>query len=186
MEPTNESRTAALLEALAAGNAEAFEDIFTYFYSELKLVAASKMRQERVGHTLGATGLLHETFLRLSVRLPDLSRQTRGLFFGIAARAMEQILIERARLKRLAREPLLIDQVLDDLESDGTDLLALNEALAELNRLNQKQAQAIRLQFFAGLEVQEIADTLGGSKRTTEADLRLARAWLRAKLTPLE
>ena len=144
------------------------------------------MAGERIGHTLQPTALVHEAYLRL-VGDENVEWQNRAHFFGAAARAMRRILIDRARYhareKRgggREREPL--DAVDVELESRSVDLVALDEALVELEKRDPRMAEIVQLRFFGGLGVEEAAASLGVSERTIKREWSVARAWLYQRL----
>jgi RNA polymerase sigma factor (TIGR02999 family) len=173
-----------LLEEIAAGNAQAKGKLFEYVYEELYRMARRHMRNERPGHSLGATGLVHEVYLRLSG--PALERH-RAYFFGAAAKAMYRILVEHARRSRAhhaGRVPL--DVVLDELEgTHRIKMLDLHEALVQLKGYGERgrrQHDVVVQRFFGGLPWKEIAANLGVAVTTVEKDWQAARAWLHARL----
>jgi len=155
-------------------------------YQRLRALAASYLRRQRPGHTLQPTALVHEAYARLlrSGRFGDLAP---GPFMVVAARAMRSVLIDHARrrtaLKRgksSRREPL--DEIVDLYEQRAVDLLALDEALSKLARIDTDQVRVIELRFFGGLTEEETAETLGVSARTVGRIWRRARAWLRCEM----
>ncbi len=166
-------------------------------YDELRRIAASYMRRERPGHTLQATALVNEAFLRLSSERPR-HFQNRTHFLAIAALSMRQILVQRARAHRAAKRGgarLLVP--LDDLHAVpsqaagapvGTstpadiDVLALDEALLRLAALDEEQARIVELRYFGGLTIEETADVVGVSPATVKRQWAMARAWLKRAL----
>jgi RNA polymerase sigma factor (TIGR02999 family) len=172
-----------ILSAIEQGDPHAAEQLLPLVYDELRKLAAQKLVQEAPGQTLQATALVHEAYLRLIG--PDHSQHwdTRGHFFAAAAEAMRRILINRARdknrLKRGGdRKRLNLDQLaaVDDATDD--DLVALDEALEQLARVNLPCAELVKLRFFAGLNLDEVAASLGISRRTADRYWAFARAWL--------
>jgi RNA polymerase sigma factor (TIGR02999 family) len=157
-------------------------------YDELRQLAGARLRQAPAGQTLQPTALVHEAFLRLQNR----DRQTwngRRHFFGAAARAMHDILVERARARSRQKrgggaEHVDVDDIADAIAIDepDVDMLALSEALARLLREDAPKHELVMLRYFAGLEQQEIAELLGVSLRTVERDWRFTRAWLKEAL----
>lgn len=162
-------------------------ELVSQLYDELRELAAARMRTLPPGHTLQATALVNEAFLRIQSR-GDKTWQGRRHFFGAAARAMHDILVERARARqRLKRgggqQPVPLDT---DLQADALalpepdiDVLALSEALADMAKEDPRGHELVMLRFFAGLENAEIAAVLGTSERTVGRDWQFARAWLK-------
>jgi RNA polymerase sigma factor (TIGR02999 family) len=177
-----------LLHAVAAGDREAAAALLPRVYDELRRLAEARLRRLPPGQTLQATALVHEAWLALVGR-GDPGWSGRGHFFGAAARAMREILIDQARrkaaLKRggeLARADLDLDlQPADGLP--GEDLLALDAALTRLEHAHPDRAQVVLLRWFAGLGEAEIAEVLGVTPRTVERAWRFARAYLHAALS---
>jgi RNA polymerase sigma factor (TIGR02999 family) len=191
--PARDPRTlqaTRLLEAAAAGEPRAAEELLPLVYEELHELARSHMAREPAGHTLQATALVHEAYLRLlgpGERAPA-RWSGRGHFFAAAARAMRRILVERARRQRrirhggeLGRVELTESVALGDEER--FDLLALDGALARLETLDARRAQVVMLRYFAGLSVEEAAAALDVSPATVKADWSFARAWLHRELS---
>jgi RNA polymerase sigma factor (TIGR02999 family) len=182
-EPTVVTR---LLERARNGDRDALTALLPYVYDELRRVARNAMRRERPGQTLQATALVHEAWLRLS-RAEHLAPSDRGHFLAIAANAMRQILVERARARHAVkrggrRERVTLDeQQLPDL-GRPENLLALDEALERLAELDEEQARVVELRFFGGLSVEETAETLGISPATVKRRWTMARAFLLREL----
>lgn len=170
-----------ILEALAAGESQAAEELLPLVYEELRRVAAAQLAQERPGQTLQATALVHEAYLRLVGG--DTSWENRRHFFGAAAEAMRRILVERARRKRRVRhgggrQRVDLNTAEIAIEAPAVDLLALDEALDRLAAEDPQKAELVKLRFFAGLSEQEAADVLGISRATAARHWSYARAWL--------
>ena len=155
-------------------------------YEALHELAAAYLRQERPNHTLQPTALVHEAYLRL-IDQTNASWNDRAHFFAVAARAMRQILVNHAERKRTLkrggdRRRLQLDEdagpTIDPLE----DVLALNEALTELETLDERKSRVVEARFFGGLRMEDIATVMGLSITTVESDWRMARAWLAGKL----
>lgn len=167
--------------------ADATHLLFARIYEELHAIARHCMRGERRAHTLQATALVHEVFLQLTrARTTDWSDQRHLL--AVAARAIRRILVNHAVARRTQRrgggrehEPLSADAT-QPLGLPPHELIALGEALEELERLDARQARLVDLRFFGGLGTDEIARVLGVSPRTVEGDWSLARAWLRRRM----
>ncbi len=172
-----------------AGNVEDLNELVNRVYKELRQAAASLLQRERPGHTLQPTALVHEAYLRLVQHqsLPQ-GQDTKWLFFA-AARAMRQILVEHARRRRgprrggsWNREPL--EAALAFYETQNIDVVALDEALQELQKLSERQSQIVEMRVFGGYTVQEVAVQLGVSVATVENDFRKAKAYLFRQLAP--
>lgn len=178
-----------LLEALGTGRDGAFEELFEAVYGELRRLAHSQRRRWRGEETLNTTALIHEAYLKLAGgRLPP--KQDRARFFAVAARAMRQILIDRARRSRAERRGGGAAQVsLTDAEPPAgrtfpeAELLSLDDALDRLEEIDPRQVRIVECRFFAGLDVEETAEAVGVSTATVKRDWRAARAWLHRELT---
>jgi RNA polymerase sigma factor (TIGR02999 family) len=176
-----------LLEAVKAGDRQAASDLLPLVYDELRQLAAAKMAAENPGHTLNATALVHEAYLRL-VGTAEVSRwDHHGHFFAAAATAMRRILIERARKKRRResgggrRRQELHPDLVAASEPDE-QLLALDAALAKLTELDSVKARLVELRYFAGLTGAQAAQILGLSPSTADRHWVYARAWLRREV----
>jgi RNA polymerase sigma factor (TIGR02999 family) len=170
-----------LLGEIAAGNEVAKEQLIALVYDKLHKMAGAIMRWDRSNHTLQPTALVHEAYFKLFVGKP-LQAVNRAYFFGAAANAMRQILIDYARRIRAhpegKRVPLL-DVFLDTIKSKcRLDMLDLDRALEELKRMHARQWEVVTLRFFGGLQWNEIATCLNVSTSTAEKDWQAARAWL--------
>lgn len=176
---------AQLLAAWNAGEPGSDERLFACIYGELRKLADYHLRREATGHTLQATALAHEAYLKLAAQ-PRLSGTDRAHFCAIASRTMRQILVDYARRRHSAkRGGGYANSPLDSLVlavSDSVDLVELDIALEKLARLDLREASVVELRFFAGLTVPEIARALGISIATVERDWTAARAWLRHEL----
>ena len=155
-------------------------------YDELRRITQRAMTNERAGHTLQATALVNEVYLRLDAS--DRRWNSRAHFFAAAAEAIRRILIDHARGKSAAkrgggRKSVPMEDSLAVTGAAEVDLLDLDAALIELNTMDPRMAEVVQLRFFGGLDVGEVADVLGFSKRTVEGDWTAARAWLRARLS---
>jgi RNA polymerase sigma factor (TIGR02999 family) len=176
-----------LLDAAAAGDRQAAADLLPLVYDELRQLAAARMAREAPGHTLDATALVHEAYLRL-IGPADAARwDGRGHFFAAAAEAMRRILVESARRKYspkhggpLRRQP--IDPADLAAPESSADLLALDEALDKLAAVDPQAAELVKLRYFAGLTIPQAAAALGVSPRTADAWWAYARVWLLAEL----
>ncbi len=168
------------LAAIRAGEPLAGDGLMNLVYAELRRIAAEKMRREAPGHTLQATALVHEAWLRLG----DGQFENRAHFFSAAAEAMRRILVERARRKQRAIHGTGAEHCeLDAVEivapaPDGDELLAVHEALDGLAAHDARKAELVKLRYFAGLSFDETATALGVSVPTAKRDWAYARAWL--------
>lgn len=176
----------ALLSGMAAGDASAAEKLIPIVYEELKRLARRYMRREKANHTLQTTALVHEAYLRL-VGQQAVIWQGRSHFFGVAAQMMRRILTDHARRKlRLKRggstEALPLDEALVFSPEHSEELVKLDEALDRLAQLDTRQSRVVELRFFAGLSVDEAAESLGVSPKTVKRDWSVAKAWLHAEL----
>jgi RNA polymerase sigma factor (TIGR02999 family) len=184
---TSPGEVTRLLHDLQEGDEGAGERLAALVYAELREVAARHLRAERPDHTLTPTALVHEAYLRLAGQ-QETAWQSRAHFFAMAARAMRRILVDHARARRAAKrsggERVPLDDAsdviagADDAQARAIDLVALDDALARLTALDPRQARVVELRYFAGLEIEEVAELLGVSGMTVKRDWRLARAWL--------
>src|SRR5271154_977757 len=172
-----------LLEAAAAGDRKAAADLLPLVYDELRKLATARMASEALGHTLDATALVHEAYLRL---VGDQQFDGRGHFFAAAAEAMRRVLVEAARRKRLpkhggGRRRIELNAAHRVLESSD-DLLLLDDALDRLSAEDATAVEIVKLRLFAGLAVEEAAGALGLPRATPYRHWTFARAWLRCEL----
>ena len=177
-----------LLQQWRAGDAAALDVLTPLVYGELRRVAASHLRRERAGHGLQPTDLVHEAFVRL-IRQDTPDYQNRAHFMAIAAEHMRQILIDHARRRqRQKRGGGAVTVSLDPnqlaVEPAKIDVLDLDAALVTLATFDQRKSRILEMHFFGGLPYQDIALVLGVHVNTVARDLRLARAWLLARLRP--
>lgn len=174
------------LGELSGGDASAAQRLLPHVYAELRALAGSFFQQQRNDHTLQPTALVHEAYLRL-VRA-DASWTSRKHFYDIAAMAMRQLLTDHARRKgSLKRGGVSARITLAEADAgagtgEEVDIVALDEALTKLNRLDARQGRIVELRFLAGLSVEETAEILDVSPRTVKLDWRMAKAWLRSEL----
>jgi RNA polymerase sigma factor (TIGR02999 family) len=187
-DPPNDQKDATqILEAINRGDSRAARELLPLVYDELRAIAARRMREERVGHTLQPTALVHEAFLRLV----DQSRfdwKGRAHFLGVAANTIRLILVDHARRTNAdkrggerGRTPLHDGLASEDPRSE-VDLLALEDALEKLARLHPRQARVVELRYFGGLSLEETALVLDCAQSTVAADWALAKAWLAREL----
>jgi RNA polymerase sigma factor (TIGR02999 family) len=185
-----------LLEGVGRGDSQAAARLMELVYEQLRGLAAAYAAQQRPDHTLQPTALVHEAFVKL-VQSPSARFNDRTHFFAVAATAMRQILTDYARAERAAKrggagaggagtagawERITLDQADFPSDDNQLDLLALDDALGELARFDQRKHRVIELRFFGGLSVEEVATVLNLSKTTVESEWRSARAWLLARM----
>ncbi|HEV7366544.1 MAG TPA: sigma-70 family RNA polymerase sigma factor [Gemmatimonadales bacterium] len=179
-------RITDLLLEIRRGNPEAMGGLFPAVYGELRRIAGRQLQGERPGHTLGTTGLVHETYLKL-VDQTRVQWQDRSHFYRVAAVAMRRILVDYARRHRAKRRGgELLRITLDENASAaerGETLLALDEALERLAALNPRLSQVVECRFFGGLTEEETAGALALPLRTVQRDWAKARGWLYAELS---
>jgi RNA polymerase sigma factor (TIGR02999 family) len=176
----------ALLRAWTAGDEKALEKLTSLVYNELRRRAHRYMAQEPPGHMLQTTALINEVYLRV-VDLRELTWQDRAHFLAVCARVMRQILTDLARARRYQkRGPGTIHVSLEEAsvssEKPRVDLLALDEALGALARLDTRKGRVVELRFFGGLSVEETAEVLRVSPETVMRDWKFAKAWLHEEL----
>jgi RNA polymerase sigma factor (TIGR02999 family) len=176
-----------ILTRIESGDPTASEQLLPLIYDELRRLAAQRLTREKPGQTLQATALVHEAYIRLVGGKPTQQWDNRWHFFAAAAEAMRRITIDRARdKKRLKRggefHRIDLEQAEIELDSNEDDLIALDEALGELEREDEVAAQVVKLRYFAGLKQREVATALGISLRTAERQWAFAQAWLYDRL----
>ena len=175
-----------LLLQMRAGDAGAMDRLFSTVYDELRRLAHAQLRRERPGHTLGTTGLVHETYVRL-VDQTRVEWRDRRHFFVAASWAMRRILVDYARRNLAARRGGgVVHRTLGDdapAAERGEMLIALDEALGRLAALDRRLSQVVECRYFGGLTEQETAEALGVTRRTVQRDWIKARAWLHLEMT---
>jgi RNA polymerase sigma factor (TIGR02999 family) len=175
-----------LLADWSSGDQAALDALMPLVYDELRRLARNYMRRERPGHTLATTGLVHEAYLRLVDQ--NVNWQNRAHFFGVAAQMMRRVLIDHAKSNQRAKrgggavkisleEPILLS------EAPGMDLVALDEALSRLEKMDPQRGRIVELRFFAGLSNEEAAEVLAISPATVQRQWAGARAWLYHELS---
>ncbi|HKT48064.1 MAG TPA: sigma-70 family RNA polymerase sigma factor [Candidatus Acidoferrales bacterium] len=182
MESGSPHQLTDLLAQWRAGQREALDSLMPLVYEELRGLARHYLQQERPGHTLQSTALVHEAFVRLVGQNPP-DWQSRTHFYGVAARLMRQILVDHARASRAAKRggdslKLTVDEGLLGAKKADLDIVALDEALTSLAQLNPQQSQIVELRFFSGLSIEETAEVMGSSPATVKRHWTAARAWL--------
>lgn len=186
MDTASDQNITRILKKASCGDDSAVSKLMPLVYGELRALAESYLQRERPDHTLQATALVNEAYVRL-VKQDEVEWRNRAHFFGVAAQAIRRILVDHARghqrLKRGGdRQRLRLDEELTPLVESDVDLLSLDETLERLADFHHRAAQVVELRFFGGLAREEVADFLGISLRTVGDDWRLARAWLRREL----
>lgn len=175
-----------LLSALTRGDQDAGARLIPVVYNELRRLAGSYMRHERPDHTLQATALVHEAYMKL-VEQQSVNWQSRAHFFGVAAQLMRRILIDHARghlrQKRGGEyKKVSLNDAFIFSPEQSAELLAVDESLQRLAKLDERQARVVELRFFGGLSVEEAGAVLGISAKTVKRDWSVAKAWLYADL----
>ena len=186
MEPSR-SEVTRLLKDWSDGRQDVLDRLLPQIYAELRRLASGYLRRERPDHTLQATALVHEAFIKL-VDQRAVRWQNRAHFFGIAAQAMRRILVDHARAhtaeKRGSGERAVsLDEAAAVIGAPSVDLLALDEALARLAAIDPQQSRVVELRYFGGLTIEETAEVMNVSPATVGREWTLAKAWLYAELT---
>ena len=176
-----------LLLRLTEGESTALEDLLPLVYAELRRLAASYLRRERVGHTLQPTALVHEAYIRL-IDQTQVRWQNRAHFFGVAAQMMRRILVDHARAHEAEKrggefQKLSLDENLDAAGGErDVNLVALDDALNRLAEMDPQKSKIVELRFFGGLSVEETAEVLGVSDKTVMREWESAKLWLYSEL----
>ena len=166
---------------------ESLDKLMPAIYDELRRQAAHYLRQERPGHTLQTTALIHEAYVRL-VDQRNVQWQNRAHFFGIAAQMMRRILVDHARTKKRAKRggsdiKVSLDDATVAVKGQDLDVVAVDEALNRLAKIDEQQSRVVELRFFSGLTVEETAEVMGISPATVKRDWSMAKAWLHRELS---
>ena len=177
-----------VLDALRRGDPTAADQLLPLVYEELRRIAARRMAQERAGHTLQPTALVHEAWLRVVDEDGNATFENRGHFFGAAAEAMRRILIDRARSRAAAKrgggqERVDINDVVISAPMPDEELLSVHEVLDDLAAIEPEKARLVKLRYFAGLSIAEVAEVLEISEPTAKRWWAAARAWLYREIT---
>ena len=186
MNPSAEQITQLLLD-WRDGDQAALDRLMPLVYDELRRMASYYLRNERPGHTLQTGALVNEAYVRL-VDHEQIAWQNRAHFFGVAAQAMRRILVDHARTRNYqkrggAAQRVSLDQAADVTGERAAELIALDEALKELARLDPRKSQVVELRYFGGLSMEETAEVLGISTATVSRDWETAKAWLLRELS---
>ncbi|HEY2015517.1 MAG TPA: sigma-70 family RNA polymerase sigma factor [Bryobacteraceae bacterium] len=171
-----------LLEKWSGGDQKAIEELMPLVYGELRRLAASQFRRERANHTLQSTAVVHEAFMRL-VNQQDVRWQNRAHFYAIAAQMIRRILLDYARSSRAGKRgsgavKLQLDDALAVPQHRDVDILALNDALEDLAKMDERQSRIVELRYFSGLSIEETAEVMQLSTATVKREWASARAWL--------
>jgi RNA polymerase sigma-70 factor, ECF subfamily len=182
----NQGSVTRLLEAVSEGDRAASEKLFPVVYDELRRLAQAVLSGERRGHTLQATALVHEAYVKLMAQ-ESAGWKSRAEFMGIAAQAMRRILVDHARARNREKRggggaPVALSEAMTLYEERAVDLSALDDALTRLAAFDARKARLVELRFFGGLSMEDAAALLGVPLRTLERDWTTARAWLRKEL----
>lgn len=183
---TAQENVTGILGSWREGDDEAAQHLVPLIYDELRSLARNYLRRERSDHTLQATGLVHEAYLKL-VDQTRTNFHDRAHFFALAAQVMRRVLVDHARKHRAEKrggqlEEVIFMEELTRAPEASVDLLALNDALNDLAKLDPRQSQVVELRFFGGLAVEEVAEVLHISARTVKREWRWAKAWLRRRI----
>lgn len=175
-----------LLLQVRNGDREAYKQLFPIVYDNLRRIARNQLNQESNNHTLNKTALVHESYIKL-IEYTDIDWQNRGHFYAIAAKAMRRILTDYARKKTAAKRGggaahLTLDEHTSDFNAQALELVGVDEALTELEKLNERLSKIVELHFYAGLSMEETGKVLGMSRSTVNRDWVKARTWLYGKL----
>jgi RNA polymerase sigma-70 factor (ECF subfamily) len=177
-----------LLAELKLGRKDALDRLMPLVYGELCRIAGNQMRDERVGHTLQPTALVHEAFLRL-VEQSRADWQNRAQFVGVSDQLMRRLLVDHARRRHAAKRgiPITLNEEIFR-QGPGTDqteeILAVDEVLARLTKLDPRQGRVVELRYFGGLSVEETAAAMGIATRTVKLDWAIAKGWMKSQLRP--
>ena len=183
--PDQEDITQLLIE-LSNGNRSTLDDLMPLVYDELKRMAAGYLRRERIDHTLQPTALVNEAYMKL-IDQTRVSWQNRAHFFGVAAQVMRRLLVDHARQHNAEKrfgglEKLQLDENIDKAVELSGELVALDEALKNLAKVDEPMAKLVELRYFGGLTFEETAEVLGVSVVTAKRHWKLARSWLYGQL----
>jgi RNA polymerase sigma factor (TIGR02999 family) len=184
--PTAPSLVTGLLLAWGQGDDAALEQLIPVVHAELRRIAGRHMAGERVGHSLQATALVNEAYLRL-VDIRRMKWQNRAHFFAMSARLMRRILVDFARSRRYKKrgagaQKVSLDEALVISDERGNDLVALDDALTALGAVDERKSRVVEMRFFGGLSVEETAEALQVSPETVMRDWKFAKAWLLREL----
>ena len=187
MDETSPNEITEQLIAWSKGDEAALEQLIPAVYQELRRMADHYLRGEDSGHSLQPTALVHEAYLRL-IDQTKVEWQNRAHFFGVAAQMMRRILIDHAKAKHRVKRggtaiKVMLDENVNFTQERASELLALDDALQMLSRMDERKSRIVELRYFGGLTVEETAQVLGISDKTVMRDWNLAKAWLHRELT---
>lgn len=182
MEKPSPGQVTRLLNEWSDGDSTALDELMPILYDELRGLAAHYLRRERADHTLQPTALVHEAYFRL-VAQNDVHWQSRAHFFGVAAQMMRRVLIDHAKSHRRAKRgggliKVELDQAAGLSEEQAVEVIALDDALDALARIDLRKSKIVELRYFGGLSVEETAEVLSVSPNTVMRDWAMAKAWL--------
>src|SRR5262245_49481877 len=193
--PSEPEDATRLMAAAAGGDRAAADQLLPLVYEQLRKTAQLRLAGERAGHTLQATALVHEAYLKL-IGVRDVPWQGRAHFYAAAAEAMRQVLLDHAKARKRVKRGggfarIDLDDVatvggpvVEDHQPDREDFVALDDAIRRLASRDPRMAEVVRLRFYAGLEISQVALVLDVSERTVKNDWAFARAWLERELRP--
>jgi RNA polymerase sigma factor (TIGR02999 family) len=176
-----------LIIELSNGKRDAVDRLLPLIYDELKRLAASYLRRERSDHTLQPTALVNEAYMKM-IDITQVSWQNKAHFIGVAANQMRRILVDHARTHNAQKrggefQILTLNEDIDKADEQSTDLIALDDALTELAKMDAVKAKIVELRYFGGLTTEETAEVLGVSPITVKRHWKLTKAWLYGQLT---
>ena len=182
----NQDEIARLAEQASGGSASAAERLFPIVYDELRRLAQACLRSERPGHTLQATALVHEAFMKL-VGQSAVTVKSKAQFMSLAAQAMRRILVDHARTRNRGKRgggasAVSLSDAMAEYEHRAIDLEALDDALGQLEKFDPQKVRLVELRFFGGLTMEDAASLLGMSLRSAEREWTTVRAWLRERI----
>ena len=185
----NSKQVTQLLIDWSKGNEQALETLMPLVYAELRQMAKRYMRKQPSGHTFQTTELIHEAYLKLAGN-EDKEWKNRTHFFGVASQAMRHILVDHARTKTTDKRGgnparVVLDETAAVTPARANEIIALNDALVELETLDERKSRVVELKFFGGLSQQQIAEVLGVSRETIKRDWRFSRTWLLRELSDI-
>ncbi|HEY3627401.1 MAG TPA: sigma-70 family RNA polymerase sigma factor [Terracidiphilus sp.] len=186
MQDSTSTPVTELLVRWRSGDKDALQSLMPLVYDEMRRLAHRYLRRERPGHTLQSTALVHEAFVRLTGTVPP-QWEDRAHFFGIAAHLMRQILVEYARSRHAGKRggtvlKLAIGSIEEPSSRPDLDIVALDDALKDLARIDPQQSRVVELRFFSGLSIEDTAEVMGISESTVKRDWNTARVWLYREL----
>ena len=181
------SEVTVLLRAVGEGDSQAPGRLLELVYADLRRLASAYMQSERPEHTLQATALVHEAYLRL-VDWKNVNWENRAQFFAVAAQVMRRVLVDHARGKNAAKreglqQKLALDEAVSFADEKEFDVLALEEALSSLEQLDPRQAKIVEMRFFGGLSIEDVAHVLKLSPTTIKREWTIAKAWFQRELS---